>query len=54
MLGLFSDLATKSRALPLGTLEIIPPDFNTLDPDYDFIHARVQESLVVPEETPAG
>lgn len=54
MLGLFSDLATKARALPLATLEIIPPDFNTLDPDYDFIHARVQESLVVPEETPAG
>ncbi|WP_459090009.1 LCP family protein [Homoserinimonas sp. A520] len=49
MLGLFTDLATKSRALPLTTLEIIPPDFDTLNPDYEFIHARIQESLVAPE-----
>lgn len=46
MLGLFTDLATKSRALPPASLEIVPPEFNTLDPDYDVIRARIQESLV--------
>jgi LCP family protein required for cell wall assembly len=51
MLGLFTDLATKSRALPPASLEIVPPEFNTLDPDYDFIRARVQESLVVSTPT---
>ena len=49
MLGLFTDLASKSRGLPLTTLEIVPPEFDNADPDYDFIRARVQESLVVPE-----
>ena len=49
MLGLFTDLAGKSRALPLGKLEIVPPEFDNTNPDYDFIRARVQESLVAPE-----
>ena len=53
MLGLFTDLAGKSRALPLTTLEVVPPEFNNLDPDYDFIRARVQELLVVPTAPPA-
>ena len=54
MLGLFTELGTKSRALPLTTLEIVPPEFDNLNPDYDFIRARIQESLVVPTETPSA
>src|SRR5690606_21295023 len=46
MLGLFSDLAAKAKDLPLTTLEISPPEFDNLKPDYDFSRARVQESLV--------
>jgi LCP family protein required for cell wall assembly len=53
MLGLFTDLATKSRALPPTTLEIVPPEFDNADPDFDFIRTRIQESLAAPE-TPAG
>lgn len=52
MLGLFTDLASKSRSLPLTTLEIVPPEFNTLSPDYDFIRSRVQESLVRTDPAP--
>jgi hypothetical protein len=46
MLGLFTELASKSKSLPLTTLEIAPPEFDMLDPDYDAIRSRVQESLV--------
>src|SRR5690554_6659339 len=46
MLGLFVDLADKSRDLPLTRLELSPPEFDPVAPDFDYIRARVQESLV--------
>lgn len=47
MLGLFVDLATKSREHPITTLELVPDSgVDTIYPDYASIHAIVQESLV--------
>ena len=46
MLGLFVDLADKSRDLPLTRLELSPPEFDPVNPDFDHIRARVQESFV--------
>jgi LCP family protein required for cell wall assembly len=49
MLGIFVDLADKSRALPLAQLDLVPPDFDTSNPDYDRIHQAVRDSLVRPQ-----
>lgn len=46
MLGLFVDLAGKAKELPVSRLEISPPVFSPIDPDYEFIHRSVQESFV--------
>lgn len=52
MLGLFVDLANKARKLPVGRLELVPPDFNPAHPDYDRIHAAVDAALVASTPTP--
>ncbi|MGP0222703.1 LCP family protein [Paenarthrobacter sp. NCHU4564] len=53
-LGSFVDLALKSKNQPVKRLTIGPPDFDasfSTVPDFDLIHARVQE-LLTPSATP--
>lgn len=47
MLGYFVELAAKSQKLPPTTLELVPPEVDTLNPDFDVIHSLVAESLIV-------
>jgi polyisoprenyl-teichoic acid--peptidoglycan teichoic acid transferase len=53
MLGLFVELATKSRALPVTRLELVPPDFSPAHPDYDKIAAAVKGAFAAPTPSPA-
>lgn len=56
MLGLFTELATKSRALPVVRLELVPPEFSPAYPDYDMIATALAEAMaesaITPTETP--
>ena len=53
MLAAFVDLASKSRALPVTSLELTPDSgVVTAHPDYDMIHALVQASLTTPSSSP--
>lgn len=45
MLGRFTELAAKSRELPLVRLEIAPPEFNTDEPDFEAIHRAVADAI---------
>ncbi|ERG64912.1 hypothetical protein L332_10710 [Agrococcus pavilionensis RW1] len=45
MIGGLSELALETRRLPITNLELVPPQVNTGDPDYDAIHAMVQAAL---------
>ncbi len=60
MIGSLSELALRTRELPITNLELVPSSgVNTGDPDFEQIHAMVQEALaeadavVPPTETPA-
>ncbi|TQL48665.1 LytR family transcriptional attenuator [Homoserinimonas aerilata] len=53
MLGLFVDMASKARGLPLNTVEIAPPDVDTANPDFEVIHSMVQGALLSPSAPPA-
>lgn len=44
-LGQFADLALKSRGKQIRTVSIVPPEFNTVVPDYDAIHAAIQAAI---------
>ncbi|QEE62544.1 LytR family transcriptional regulator [Salinibacterium sp. dk2585] len=51
MIGVFVDLAGKSREHAIATLELVPDSgVDTVYPDYASIHAIVQDSLVQPAE----
>jgi LCP family protein required for cell wall assembly len=39
------DLATKSRELPITTLELVPENVETVYPDFDVIHALVASTI---------
>jgi polyisoprenyl-teichoic acid--peptidoglycan teichoic acid transferase len=53
MLGTFVDLAAKSKAQPIASLELTPDSgIVTAHPDYEMIHALVQAALVAPTSTP--
>jgi LCP family protein required for cell wall assembly len=45
MLGLFVDLAAKSRKLPVTKLELVPPEFNPAHPDYSKIAAAIDAAI---------
>ncbi|WP_026373602.1 LCP family protein [Agrococcus lahaulensis] len=45
MIGGLSELALETRRLPITNLELVPPQVNTGDPDYDAIHAMVAAAL---------
>jgi LCP family protein required for cell wall assembly len=53
MLAYFVDLASKTKALPVETLNLVPDnDVNTARPDFDQIHAMVAKALERPTATP--
>ncbi|GAA3735319.1 hypothetical protein GCM10022239_09210 [Leifsonia bigeumensis] len=52
MLGLFADLATKSRKLPLTRLELVPDEFDPLFPDFEKISAAIAAAFAASTPTP--
>ena len=52
MLGLFVDLATKSRKLPVTTLELVPEEFDPAHPDYAKISAALDAAIAASSATP--
>ncbi|PWB96353.1 LytR family transcriptional regulator [Salinibacterium hongtaonis] len=48
MLSRFVEIAAKAQSLPINTLELVPPQVDTLFPDYPSIYTLVQESLLSP------
>lgn len=49
-LGRFADLALKSRGKQISTVSIVPPEFNTVTPDYDAIHAAIKKAIKASEK----
>jgi LCP family protein required for cell wall assembly len=55
MLSPFVTLAAKTRELPVTKLELTPEnDIVTAHPDYERIHALIEESLIAVTPTPTG
>ncbi|TFB53965.1 LytR family transcriptional regulator [Cryobacterium tagatosivorans] len=53
MLGYFVDLASKTKKLPIKSVELVPEnDVNPEDPDYDYIRSLIDTALA-PPATPA-
>ncbi|MEO5921598.1 MAG: LCP family protein [Pseudolysinimonas sp.] len=44
MLGHFVDLAAKTRELPIEKLNLVPPEFDVLHPDFAYIQQRVDDA----------
>jgi LCP family protein required for cell wall assembly len=54
MLGYFTNLATKTKELPVGSVELVPGNgVDPADPDYDYIAELIDEALNPAAETPA-
>ena len=55
MLGYFVTLASKTKSLPINSLNLTPDnDVDPTDPDYDYIREMVDAALApTPSETPA-
>ncbi len=55
MLGLFVDLGSKAKKLPVTRLELVPPEFPPGNPDYDKIAAAFAKAIAAetPSPTPA-
>jgi hypothetical protein len=55
MLGYFTQLAMKTKELPMINVELVPDNgVDPLDPDYDYIRQLIQEALAPPPtEEPA-
>jgi LCP family protein required for cell wall assembly len=54
MLAPFVELAAKTRALPVTKLELTPENgVVTAHPDYEQIHALVQQALIAPKPAPS-
>ncbi|HSP75868.1 MAG TPA: LCP family protein, partial [Cryobacterium sp.] len=45
MLGYFANLGSKTKALPVGHVDLAPPAVDPEDPDYDQIRALIAEAL---------
>jgi LCP family protein required for cell wall assembly len=55
MLGYFVNLASKTKSLPVGNVELTPAnDIDPEDPDYDQIRALVSAALAPPPSPSAG
>jgi polyisoprenyl-teichoic acid--peptidoglycan teichoic acid transferase len=53
MLGYFVDLASKTKQLPITDVELVPPDVDPEEPDYDYIRQLVSAAVYPPTEKPA-
>ncbi|MGY4859657.1 LCP family protein [Cryobacterium sp. AP23] len=54
MLGYFTNLATKTKGLPVGAVELVPDNgVDPVDPDYDYIAGLIDAALNPSSETPA-
>jgi LCP family protein required for cell wall assembly len=51
MLAHFVELGSKTRELPIEKLNIVPPEFDNVNPDYGFIQLRVDELTAVADQT---
>jgi LCP family protein required for cell wall assembly len=49
MLAHFVELGTKTRELPLEKLNLVPPEFDNVNPDYAYIQSRVDQLTAVEE-----
>lgn len=55
MLGAFVELASKTKALPIVSVELVPPLVDPEWPDFAYIHQLVDEALAIPDpETDEG
>jgi len=50
-LGAFVELALEAKSQPITDLEIVPPTYSNVYPDFDVIHAAVAAATT---STPAG
>ena len=49
MLGYFTHLASKTKALPIQSVELVPEnDVDPEDPDYDVIRSLIEAALIPP------
>ena len=44
-LGQFADLALKARGQKIRTVSVVPPEFNTVTPDFPAIQAAIQKAI---------
>ncbi|MEO8262542.1 MAG: LCP family protein [Pseudolysinimonas sp.] len=51
MLAHFVELASKTRELPIEKLNLVPPEFDGVNPDFAYIQSRVDDLTAVAEET---
>ncbi|WP_140400142.1 LCP family protein [Aeromicrobium sp. PE09-221] len=51
-LAAFADLALKARGTQIATLSVVPPEYNTANPDFAQIHADIQ--ALIEGVAPAG
>jgi LCP family protein required for cell wall assembly len=52
MLGYFIELGMKTKELPIVHIEMVPPEVDPQDPDYEHIHNLVHDALWPPIESP--
>ncbi|MEV7395644.1 LCP family protein [Aeromicrobium sp. NPDC092404] len=50
-LGQFADLALKSRGQKIRTVSVVPPEFDTVTPDFPLIQAAIQKAIDKSEST---
>lgn len=54
MLGYFAELGAKTRELPMEKLNFVPPEFDGVNPDFEYIHQRVDEATAPATPPPTG
>lgn len=53
MVGVMVDLGAKARKLPMRRAELVPPEFDTLYPNFRVARAIVREAVFPPRATPS-
>jgi len=51
MLAHFVELGSKTRELPIEKINIVPPEFDGVHPDYEYIQQRVADATAPKPET---
>ena len=51
MLAHFVELASKTRELPIEKLNLVPPEFDGVHPDFGYIQSRVDEMTAVADDS---